>query len=176
MAANAARAQREAERQRKRQLAEQARQLRAEVRARARAEQLTAGAMAAAAKDARARHLQEREDHAAELNQQLVARIEELRGILEATLSVDDTIAFDSLRVREPEPPLELPPRPTPRPAPAPPSFLARLVPGTEQRHQAALARHQAEEYVREREWQAEVDRRNAEHAVAVRALDSKMQ
>jgi restriction system protein len=176
MAANAARAQREAERQRKRQLAEQARLQRAIVRDCARVERLTAEAMAAASKDARARRLQEREDHVAELNQQLAATIEELRGILEATLSVDDTIAFDSLRVRDPEPPLELPRPPTPQTVPVPPSFLARLVPGTERRHQEALARHRAEEYVREREWQTEVDRRKAEHAVAVRALESKVQ
>jgi len=54
-----------------------------------------------AAKEARQRYLEERFQEVEDQNAALGDYIQELRTILELTLSIDDTISFDSLRSRE---------------------------------------------------------------------------
>src|SRR5687767_8374157 len=92
MAANAARAQREAERSRKRSFAEQERAARAAARWTATQNRLSAQALKAVHKDARLRHQEQRQQEVDELNERTAATTSELRGILQATLSVNDTV------------------------------------------------------------------------------------
>ena len=54
-----------------------------------------------AAKEARQRYTEERLQEVEDKNEALNEYIQELRGLLEYTLSIDDTISFDSLRSRE---------------------------------------------------------------------------
>jgi restriction system protein len=54
-----------------------------------------------AAKEARQRYLEERLQEVEDKNEALNDYIHELQGILDFTLSIDDTISFDSLRSAE---------------------------------------------------------------------------
>lgn len=55
-----------------------------------------------AAREARQRYLEERLQEVEDKNDALNEYIQELRSILDCTLSIDDTISFDSLRSHEP--------------------------------------------------------------------------
>ena len=144
MARDAARSQRQAEAARRSQERERLRAIRAAERA-----------DAAATKEARQRYLDDRINEAAELNRELAQRVSELAGVLEQTLTVDDRIDFDSLRVKDAYPPFEPPPEianPVPPPKQAdylskvkPPSFPTSLIPGAKDRHLHALARAQSD-------------------------------
>ena len=60
-------------------------------------------------KEARQQYLENRQEEANELNLELSERIRRLQTVLEDTLSVDDSIAFDSLRIRDDFAPIRLP-------------------------------------------------------------------
>jgi len=99
-----------------------------------------------AEREAKAQYQRDREQEAINLNSALMQRIESLTRILAHTLSVDDTIVFDTLRIREPQPKFTPPsflsqPRPSPSrssyldPIVAP-AGLKAFVPGARKRHQ----------------------------------------
>lgn len=97
----------------------------------------------AAARLAKAEYLQDRQAEADDLNAELKDRLEELEGLLLHTLSVNDTISFDSLRHTDPHPTFKTPKELMPGVAPAPvdvlaPTGLARFWPGAGKRHLAA--------------------------------------
>jgi restriction system protein len=138
VARESARAQRQAESARKRHLREQAVATRIAERQRAAATKL-------ADKEARHRYLEDRSEATAELNRQLEERLSELKSVLQKTLSVDDTIAFNSLRIAEDYCQFN-PPEGLAKPAPPPeiqnylselkePTGLSLLVPGSQSRY-----------------------------------------
>ncbi len=90
MARASARAQRERE-------AAMRRQLRNQVRADREAERHRV----MEAKEAKQRYLEERTQEVDDRNEELSDQLTELRGILEHTLSVNDMISFDSLRMKD---------------------------------------------------------------------------
>ncbi|HDS1630194.1 TPA: hypothetical protein QEL45_004290 [Stenotrophomonas maltophilia] len=57
-----------------------------------------------AARQAKAGYLEDRQGEVDDLNAELKDRLEELEGLLVHTLSVNDTIRFDSLRHTAPPP------------------------------------------------------------------------
>lgn len=98
-----------------------------------------------AARQAKADYLQDRQAEADDLNAELKDRLEELEGLLLHTLSVNDTIRFDSLRHTDPHPAFKVPKDlvpgfPPDATVPAPPTGLARFWPGAGKRHLAAQA------------------------------------
>lgn len=98
-----------------------------------------------AARLARAEYLQDRQAEADDLNAELKDRLEELESLLLHTLSVNDTISFDSLRHTNPHPAFKVPTDLVPGLAPVatevpPPAGLARFWPGAGKRHLAAQA------------------------------------
>lgn len=147
----------------------------------------------AAQKLAKAQYLEDRQGEVDDLNAEVQDRLEELQGILAHTLSVDDRISFDSLRLSTSyeafKPPADLAPSQTPRAlrVDAPAGFR-KWIPGAGKRHaiaveQAALDHQRAlaefsrtetvkrttfsklkEEYEQQKaSYSAEVQRRNAE-------------
>lgn len=100
-------------------------------------------------KEEKLRYLESRVDETEEKNEQLSERINELSGILEHTLQVDDTISFDSLRIKEQFHEFTIPPelQKTPPPpqleeflaAVKKPGTIEKLIPGAEGRYQKAL-------------------------------------
>ncbi|MBI4002862.1 MAG: restriction endonuclease [Nitrospira defluvii] len=102
-----------------------------------------------AEKAAKSRYVEERLAAVEEQNTQLATCLKEMSEILGGTLSVDDTIAFQSLRLPSEFPPFAPPPeliRPTPPPQKhdylvgvTEPRGLARLVPGAQARYERAL-------------------------------------
>jgi restriction system protein len=164
MARGAAKQQRKAEAERRRQLRAQLQTQRAAERARA-----------IQTKEERQRHVEEQIAATEERTAELADRVNELRQVLQATLTVDDTINFDSLRITEPFPPFNQKPSPTVREEEhlwlsereqhllsqleaglslkeeeflariQPPSGLAKLLPGSSARYQASLEEARSE-------------------------------
>lgn len=142
MARAAAKQQRKAE-------AEHRRQFRASLQAQRAAGRTRAVEAKIEAKEERQRHIEEQLAAAEERTAELADRVNELRQILQATLTVDDTINFDSLRITEPFLPFKPKPSLTEAVPPPkeeeylarvqPPSGLAKLLPGSSARYQAAL-------------------------------------
>lgn len=60
-------------------------------------------------KEARQQYLENRQEEAGEFNEELIERVHHLQTILEHTLSMNDIIAFDSLRIRDDFAPVRLP-------------------------------------------------------------------
>jgi restriction system protein len=139
VARDAARAQRQAEAAQRRQVREYERSLRQAERNRILSE-----------KEARQRYIEERIQEVEDRNTELIERIEQLRSILPQTLTLDDTISFESLRIQEKFSPFKPPSTLTstiPPPLVEPflavvkfPNWFQRLFPSTEAKHQAALA------------------------------------
>jgi len=128
----------------------------------------------AAARQAKQQYLEDRIEYASDLNAELDARIAELRNVLPHTLSVNDTISFNLLRVKEDYPPFRLTPEltsPLSRPhsleaylsAVKEPSWFGRLLPRAKERHEQALdeARRRHESDINA--YQKEEARRNTE-------------
>src|SRR5215203_3620310 len=90
VARDAARAQRQADANQRRLIREHERAMRQAERSRI-----------LGAKEARQRYLEERLQEVEDKNDALNDYIQELRGVLDCTLSIDDTISFDFLRSRE---------------------------------------------------------------------------
>ncbi|HPG38270.1 MAG TPA: restriction endonuclease [bacterium] len=100
-------------------------------------------------KEAKQRYLESRIEETEEKNKELLERNSELGRILEHTLHVDDTIQFDSLRIKEIFKSFEIPPD-LKIPPKAPqfedylstikkPTALEKLIPGAEGRYQRAI-------------------------------------
>jgi len=100
-------------------------------------------------REAKRQYLEDQTETAADRNAALDVTIEDLGGILAQTLNADDRIDFNSLRVSEKYPNFSPPPELTRATLPPeleqytseiqPPGFLARLIPGAEERHQEKL-------------------------------------
>lgn len=144
----AAAAQRESKRQQRMQ-ATQLRQLERHERMAAAQQMREIRAMEeqekAAIRLAKAEYLQDRQAEVDDLNAELKDRQDELEGLLLHTLSVNDTISFDSLRHTDPHPAFKVPKDLVPGLAPvatevAPPTGFARFWPGAGKRHLAAQA------------------------------------
>lgn len=156
-ARDAARAQRQAEAHHRGQLREHERALRQAERNRV-----------SAVKEERQRYIEDRQQDVQDQNTSLADRIQELRTILEQTLTVNDTISFDSLRPHEKFPALVVPKvlaEPYSEPARAsflapirPPNWFMNLFPGVKAKHQQALS--EAEE-----KYQAAVKQHTADEA-----------
>lgn len=132
MAKNIAKTQREAEAARKR----------AE-RERVAAERQAERARSLGQKEARQRYLEERSASVVDQNQELAFRIEELRSILQHTLTVNDTISFASLRLQA-EVPTFAPPQDL-LTAIKPPSKLTSFIPGVQKEYAEAEAKRKAQ-------------------------------
>lgn len=101
------------------------------------------------AKEERQRYLEERLEDVEEKNRELVERLEDLHTILQRTLSIDDAIYFESLRVSDQFPPFSPPRELTITPPPPqqgsflstvkPPGLLSKLMPGSKAKYQRAL-------------------------------------
>jgi restriction system protein len=138
--------QREAERERRRREQEERRLLREYEKAQREAERQEAREE----KERKRLYVEQRMDEAAKRNEQLNRRVDELEGLLIATLSVDDYIDLDNLKVSFTEPPFDdrglatevAPPDP---PQIKPPSTLGALVPGAKTKYEATLASAEAE-------------------------------
>lgn len=119
-----------------------------------------------AARLAKAEYLQDRQGEADDLNAELKDRLEELEGLLLHTLSVNDTISFDSLRHTDPYPGFKVPKDLVPGLAPVEvevpgPTGFARFWPGAAKRHLAAqAAAHQAHQQVLEQFHRAEAQKK----------------
>ncbi|WP_199153649.1 restriction endonuclease [Stenotrophomonas maltophilia] len=119
-----------------------------------------------AARLAKAEYLQDRQAEADDLNAELKDRLEELEGLLLHTLSVNDTISFDSLRHTDPYPGFKAPKDLVPGLAPVEvevpgPTGFARFWPGAAKRHLAAqAAAHQAHQQVLEQFHRAEAQKK----------------
>lgn len=98
VARDVARAQRQAEAAHRRQVRENARIMRENARA-----------AAAMEKEEKKRYLRMRELKVEDLKEELADRLQDLRQILDHTLSVDDTISFESLKIQEKFPPFKKP-------------------------------------------------------------------
>jgi restriction system protein len=114
-------------------------------------------------RDAKKAYAEGREQETREFNDELAEQIEGLRSILERTLTIDDAIEFDSLRLTEDFPALTLPKEVAVLPVPPhrddyfkgidAPGLLGRLTGGqkkyeaslaaADERYKAALASHQ---------------------------------
>ena len=91
----------------------------------------------------KAQDLENRENEASELNEGIARQVDELGKILRDTLVVNDTIDFDSLRIRDTSPAFEIPSNlRSPKPKPNLDDFIGRveklsglraLVPGVSQ-------------------------------------------
>ncbi|MDX6603427.1 MAG: restriction system protein [Solirubrobacterales bacterium] len=138
--------QREAERERRAREQEERRLLREYERAQREAERQAAREE----KERKRLYVEQRTNEAAKLNEQLHRRIEELEGLLVATLPVDDYIDFKTLKVSFTEPSFDdrgldeetAPPDP---PQIKPPGTLGALVPGAKAKYEAALESAEAE-------------------------------
>jgi restriction system protein len=138
VARDAARAQRQAAAEQRRLIREHERSMRQAERYRT-----------LAAKEARQQYLEERLQEVEDKNAALGDYIQELQTILEYTLSVDDTISFDSLRLREEFPQFSVPKviaEPHPMPVKArffasikSPNWFMNLFPSVQRKHQESL-------------------------------------
>ena len=145
---------RESARQQRLAEAEHRRQLRAHMQVQRDEERQRTLEGKEATRNAKQQHL---ENHMAEVrnkNMEAQTTINELKEILQHTLSVDDTIAFDSLRIKETFPPFSPPPGlASPSPAPSkevflkdikPPSGLGKLIPGSQDKYRNAVSQAEA--------------------------------
>lgn len=138
---------------------------------------------------AKARYIENREDEVQELNDQVTETIERLGAVLDDTLSIDDAIDFESLRVHDSPPRLRIPdqlrqaaPYPASRHELIPrPSGLKALLPGATKRY-AEMVRTAKESHEREVErWTEEEQQRlqqltdlELQHAVELAAYEHK--
>ena len=131
-------------------------------------------------KEAKQRYLRNRQDEAETLNAQLAERLESLRGILQHTLAIDDTVNFESLRIQETTPPFE-PPRHLREPNPRPilsdytrsikaPTGISSLIPGAKKRYQELLDSAKSEYHTQLSRWESDEKQRQADLIAAHKA------
>lgn len=134
IAREAARAQRQADAASRRAHRAQIAQVRANARQ-----------AAANAREAKQRYLEARLEETDDMNADLASEVSELNALLAHTLSINDTIQFDDLRLEDDFPAFTIPtalaqaPTAPVRNTIRPPGFVARMVPGASKRHQQAL-------------------------------------
>ena len=130
-----------------------------EQRRRARAQiQATRGAereRALATKEAKQRYVEARIAEAEEATQELAARVEEFAGILDHTLSIDDTLSFDALKVKDEMPPFQPsaaivsasrpPVKNTFARTLKAPGFLGKLIPARQSRYEQEVQKAEAD-------------------------------
>ena len=188
MAREAARQQRQAEAERRRSLHNQIQAERAAERQRS-----------FEAKEAKQQYVESRIAEAQDATQELRDKVAELERILEHTLSIDDTLNFDSLRERskflpfQPDPAIasESPPlsRDSFPPSIKPPGFLGKILPPlrtryekatkqADERYRAACEAHSIQEAERKRAFEAarqDYERKKAEHEARVAARNQEI-
>ena len=174
--------QREIERQRR----EAERLARAIERERLKREREAQRAAAALDKERKRRYLEGRAQETEQYNVLLAKSVETLQGLLAATLAIDDTLDFESLKEGPDISPFE--PghfgQPAQRPvldAPAAPSGLRALIPGVKAGHARAVADADEAHAAATEIWQRDEDRRQAtlvtmksKHDAHVHALRDK--
>lgn len=94
---------------------------------------------------AKAQYIEDRQSEVDDLNAELLDRLDALQNILAHTLSHDDCINFDALRLTHPFEPFTPPPELAPGVQPrarivAPPKGLGKFFPGAEKKHAVAVA------------------------------------
>jgi restriction system protein len=172
IARDAARAARHAEAARRQQIREQERAARSAQREMTRLTKQAERDAKQAEKEARAAYFESRVEEVNDLNAELGDSLAELDNLLSHTLTVDDTISFDSLRIKEEYPPF-VPPREYMREPPAPqreqftsnlrpPGTFARLMPGAMKRYEEALKEAESRFEAAQREYQAAAQKRRA--------------
>lgn len=130
IARDAARAQRRAVADYNRQLREQQRAARSAERYHRQAQREWEKSQRQTEKEAKQQYLEDRLQEAQDKNDDLAARIEDLQSVLQQTLDVDDTIAFNSLRINEEFRPFAPPAHLTKQtPAPQKDAFLSKITP-----------------------------------------------
>jgi restriction system protein len=127
------------------------------------------------AREAKAAYLQSREDEVVSRNEDIERQLEDLTNILGSTLSVDDSIDFESLRIRDRAPSFSAPshlqkPADPPRQehfveAVRPPSGLGKLFPGAQGRYRKAVEAAKEAFEIAYVEWQGKENRRQTELA-----------
>lgn len=135
-------------------------------------------------KEARIQYLEDRAIEADDMNEELQETIRELGEILPHTLEVDDTISFDSLRIKEKYKPFK-PPAEVTSPLQPPnkddftakaPGFLEKLIPGAEKRYiqaqQSSDIRYQEEQ----KKYEASEEKRKVELEKLQREYDEGKQ
>jgi restriction system protein len=135
-------------------------------------------------KDQKQRYLGERASQVEEANLDLQHRVEQLTTVLEATLTIDDSISFTSLRSSRKfnafQLPLELKQAPeepkldsfqsrVPKP-----SSLGKLIPGATKKHEDALKRAEAEYHEAHSRYQLQVQQREQKIAQLRREYDKE--
>lgn len=142
------RAVREQEAERNRFVREAERQQRQHERSAAASAREQAKLLKEIEREEKARYLKDREDEAAALDTEAAERLEALNAILAHTLSVNDALNFEDLRVKEPPPVLSQTTHLSPSNPPARDDFFAgidaptglrSLVPGAKKRHIDAI-------------------------------------
>jgi len=134
-------------------------------------------------------HAQSQEEHVEQLNLAIADTVEQLSRILEDTLLVDDAINFDSLRVHDAPPELQIPANLSRRTIPPEsvhktlqrPTGLKALLPGVISRHEEAVRTAKADDERRAQEWTEREQRRlqalndlELDHRVATEAFEAK--
>ncbi|TPN81633.1 restriction endonuclease [Mesorhizobium sp. CU2] len=142
---------------------------------------------------AKLQYLEDREEEANYETQAINDSLDRLRNVLQDTLSVDDTISFDSLRVHEKPPTLsisksvlngsEAPKLENFRAQVAQPSGLAKLIPGAKSRYANALTDADSRYEVAHIEWTktertriAKLEDMKASHFQALSAFKNKVE
>lgn len=187
IARNAARYRRQVEASRRRVV----REAEATQKAALRAEREYARSLKEQQREDKARYVEEREQEAADLNAEIVSKLSQFENLLLQTLSVDDAIPFDSLRILE-SPPTFTPPEELVRPEDPPneQAFLDRvpprrwfdfLVPWSRRDRERAIERARESYRLATASWQerenrrlGELDRREGEHDRATQAMETK--
>ncbi|WEK52566.1 MAG: restriction endonuclease [Candidatus Kaistia colombiensis] len=198
IARDIARQQRHAEMDRNRRLREAERHARSVAREAARAEReqgqalrLHARTLKEREREERVAYLREREDAVADLNVELEDRVTTLANILSHTLSIDDTISFDSLKLRD-KPPAQKLPAHLKLAIPEPeqdafigglqePRGLKSLIPGARRKFESALDAGRAKFRAAMEEWTNAEERRRStlsmierEHLAALEMHDER--
>ncbi len=165
-----------------RQRREQERQRVAAVRAHDRAVKAADRAAKAAEGESRRLYAEARLEEAAAEQADLVARLEELRGVLAATLAVDDFIDPRSLKEAWNPAPFDAGPLARAHPQPDPSTYLraeltgiAKFAPGAKAKHREAVVEAQRNFEADYEEWRSLEARRSQQLEAAKRAYEAEL-
>lgn len=129
---------------------------------------------------------EDRQGEVEDLNSEIKDTLSDLEGLIEHTLSVDDTISFASLRLTDPLPvfmvPDDLQPRPAPLPVQVPPlAGFSKLLPWVKTKYEADLAKAmqthatQLNSYAKwEEDRKRKLDQAKVQHEQAVAAFQTE--
>lgn len=191
IARDVSRAQRQSEAARARAAREHDRYVRTQLRESAREERENLRSLKEQARYEKEQYLEDREQEAADLKAEAEQKIEQLKAILNHTLSVDDRIDFSALRIHDTFPAFS--PARSQTTQESPPnldaylqriparSFLNKLVPGSKGRHEKAIdnAKSEFEKELaawklREKQRVATFEAAQAEHSRKQQDFDAK--